>query len=124
MLTGLQNKTSSAVQLKHIRTGLVIKVQETRSRSQNRKIARQLLADRIEILEKGSQSRAGVLEATKVKRKNSAIKKSQRKYKALAAAKSDATGVSADASTENTLEPSGSDLKVDAPHAGKGEGDA
>ncbi|KAG9719516.1 hypothetical protein KCU59_g18006, partial [Aureobasidium melanogenum] len=32
------NKTSSAVQLKHLPTGLVIKCQETRSRSQNRKI--------------------------------------------------------------------------------------
>ena len=115
--------------MKHIRTGLVIKVQETRSRSQNREIARQLLADRIEILEKGSQSRAAVLEATKVKRKSSAIKKSQRKYKALKAAKSDAAesdaaGVSVDASTENALEPNGSDVKVDAPHAGKGKGDA
>ncbi|KAH0408375.1 hypothetical protein KCU90_g21991, partial [Aureobasidium melanogenum] len=40
------NKTSSAVQLKHLPTGLVIKCQETRSRSQNRKIARRILAER------------------------------------------------------------------------------
>ncbi|KAI9729508.1 MAG: hypothetical protein M1818_008480 [Claussenomyces sp. TS43310] len=81
------NKTSSAVQLKHIPTGLVLKVQATRSRTQNRKIARQMLADRLEEIEKGKESRAAVVGETKRKRKSSAVKKSKRKYKALAAAK-------------------------------------
>lgn len=75
------------MQLKHIPSGLVLKVQATRSRTQNRKIARQMLADRLEELEKGSQSRIAVVGETKRKRKSSAVKKSKRKYKALDAAK-------------------------------------
>jgi protein subunit release factor B len=85
----LQNKTSSAVQLKHLPTGIVVKVQATRSREQNRKLARQMLAERIEVLEKGDESRVAVVGETKRKRKSSAVKKSKRKYKALEAAKND-----------------------------------
>jgi len=77
------NKTNSAVQLKHHETGIVIKVQETRSRTQNRKIARQMLADRLEALEKGPDSRAAVVADVKRKKKASATKKSRRKYRAL-----------------------------------------
>lgn len=77
------NKTSSAVQIKHIPTGLVLKVQETRSRQQNRKMARQKLADRLEVLEKGEQSRVKVVGGVKAKRKASAGKKARRKYRAL-----------------------------------------
>jgi protein subunit release factor B len=78
-----QNKTSSAVQLKHIRTGLVLKVQATRSRTQNRKIAREMLAERLEELEKGKESRVAVVGEAKRKRKSSAVKKSKRKYRLL-----------------------------------------
>ncbi|GAB7365708.1 hypothetical protein MBLNU230_g7046t1 [Neophaeotheca triangularis] len=81
------NKTSSAVQLKHLPTGLVVKSQETRSRSQNRKIARQVLAERLEVLEKGEGSRTA-LKAERAKgKKASAIKKSRRKYRKLAEGK-------------------------------------
>ncbi|PQE30795.1 hypothetical protein CJF32_00005976 [Rutstroemia sp. NJR-2017a WRK4] len=93
------NKTSSAVQLKHIPTGMVLKVQATRSRTQNRKLARQMLAERLELLEKGKESRVAVVGETKKKRKSSAVKKSKRKYRALAEEKAanlqegnDATG--------------------------------
>ncbi|PBP23895.1 hypothetical protein BUE80_DR005273 [Diplocarpon rosae] len=81
------NKTSSAVQLKHLPTGLVLKVQATRSRTQNRKIARQMLAERLELLEKGQESRAAIVGETKKKRKSSAIKKSRRKYRLLSESK-------------------------------------
>ncbi|KAK0100092.1 hypothetical protein ONS95_013096 [Cadophora gregata] len=81
------NKTSSAVQLKHIPTGMVLKVQATRSRTQNRKIARQMLAERVEELEKGKESRVAVVGETKRKRKSSAVKKSKRKYRLLDEAK-------------------------------------
>ncbi|KAH8768057.1 peptidyl-tRNA hydrolase domain protein [Hyaloscypha finlandica] len=81
------NKTSSAVQLKHIPTGLVLKVQATRSRIQNRKIARQMLAERVEEIEKGKESRVAVVQEVKRKRKSSAVKKSKRKYRALEEAK-------------------------------------
>ena len=42
------NKTSSAVYLKHLPTGIEVKVQAERSQSLNRQLARSLLADKIE----------------------------------------------------------------------------
>ena len=78
-----QNKTSSAVQLKHIPTGTVIKSQATRSRSQNRKIARRLLAEKIEAAEKGPESRIALKADIKRKKKASKSKKARRKYKTL-----------------------------------------
>jgi protein subunit release factor B len=80
----LQNKTSSAVQLKHLPTGLVVKSQATRSRAQNRQIARRLLAEKLEELEKGSAARTHVKAAAQRKRKASAAKKARRKYRRLA----------------------------------------
>lgn len=65
----------------------MLKVQETRSRIQNRKIAREKLAAKIELLEKGKESRVAVVGETKKKRKSSAVKKSKRKYRALEEAK-------------------------------------
>ena len=79
----LQNKTSSAVQLKHIPTGMTIKSQATRSRSQNRKIARRLLAEKIEAVEKGPESRTALKAEIKRKKKASKTKKARRKYKTL-----------------------------------------
>ncbi|EEP78666.1 predicted protein [Uncinocarpus reesii 1704] len=77
------NKTSSAVQLIHLPTNTVVKSQATRSRSQNRKIALQILAEKVELLQKGGQSRAAIVAQTKQKRKASKTKKSKRKYRAL-----------------------------------------
>lgn len=90
------------MQLKHIPTGIVLKVQATRSRTQNRKIAREMLAARVEEIEKGKESRVAVVGETKKKRKSSAVKKSKRKYKLLEEAKAQkdaddhAVGVAAD----------------------------
>ena len=81
LLPSLQNKTSSAVQLKHVPTGMTIKSQATRSRSQNRKIARRLLADKIEAAEKGPESRKALKAAIERKKKASKAKKARRKYK-------------------------------------------
>ncbi|KAM5499954.1 hypothetical protein McaMca56_002757 [Microsporum canis] len=78
-----QNKTNSAVQLIHIPTNTVVKCQATRSQSQNRKIAKQILAEKVELLEKGDQSRAAIVTNVKKKRKASKMKKSRRKYRAL-----------------------------------------
>ena len=72
------NKTSSAVQLKHLPTGIVVKCQDTRSRSINRKTARRLLQDRIEELELGEDSR------TAVKAREKSRKKKEEREKALA----------------------------------------
>ncbi|KAI1391231.1 RF-1 domain-containing protein [Hypoxylon trugodes] len=77
------NKTNSAVQLKHLPTGIVVKSQATRSRSQNRTIARQLLADRLDQIARGDQSRSAIVGEFKRKKKASSAKKSRRKYRKL-----------------------------------------
>jgi protein subunit release factor B len=77
------NKTSSAVQLKHGPTGIVVKCQETRSREQNRKLARQILGERLDELEKGDESRTAIKTKRAQTKKASAAKKSRRKYKKL-----------------------------------------
>lgn len=79
-----QNKTNSAVQLKHIPTGIVVKCQETRSREQNRKLARQHLAEKIDDLLNGENSRSAVVAKILARKKASALKKSRRKHRAAA----------------------------------------
>ncbi|KAJ4347922.1 uncharacterized protein N0V89_009294 [Didymosphaeria variabile] len=81
------NKTSSAVQLKHLPTGIVVKYQDTRSRSLNRKNARKILGERIEELELGDQARTAIKAREASKKKSSADKKKRRKYRALAEGK-------------------------------------
>ncbi|KAK6507010.1 hypothetical protein TWF481_005465 [Arthrobotrys musiformis] len=66
---------------------VVVKSQDTRSREQNRKIARQLLASKLEDIEKGDQSRNSVINEVKKKKKASKRKKSLRKYRKLDEAK-------------------------------------
>lgn len=85
------NKTSSAVQLKHIPTGIVVKYQDTRSREINRKMARRILQDRIEELELGDEARTRVKAREKSMKKARAGKKSRRKYRALEEAKRSAS---------------------------------
>lgn len=81
------NKTSCAVQLKHLPSGTVVKCQETRSREQNRKIARQILGERLDEMEKGGESRTAIKAARASAKKASANKKARRKYKKLDQAK-------------------------------------
>ncbi|CEI39452.1 hypothetical protein FVEN_g8673 [Fusarium venenatum] len=85
------NKTNSAVQLKHIPTGIVVKSQATRSRDQNRKHARELLAQRVDELRNGDQSRSAIVGRVKERKAASASKKSRRKYKKLEEEKAIAT---------------------------------
>jgi protein subunit release factor B len=77
------NKTSSAVQLKHIPTGIVVKYQDTRSRTVNRKMARKILQERIEEAELGEDARTKVKQREKSRKKQSADKKKRRKYRKL-----------------------------------------
>lgn len=84
LLPRKQNKTNSAVQLKHIPTGIVVKCQDTRSREQNRKLAREHLAEKIDDLLNGDQSRSAVVARLKAKKKSSAAKKSRRKHREAA----------------------------------------
>ena len=78
-----QNKTYCAVQLKHIPSGTIVKSQASRSRDQNRKIARRLLAEKIEAAEKGPESRVAIKAEIKKKKAASKNKKARRKYRAL-----------------------------------------
>lgn len=61
----------------------MVKCQATRSRSQNEKIARQLLADKVEAREKGDQSRVALKAQAARKKKASKVKKARRKYRSL-----------------------------------------
>jgi protein subunit release factor B len=98
----LQNKTNSAVQLTHLPTGIVVKSQATRSRSQNRMIARELLAQKIDNLRNGDASRSAIVAEVKRKKKASAAKKSRRKYRKLG----DEEGTAAAGAEEAALEES------------------
>lgn len=82
-----QNKTNSAVQIIHKPSGVVVKCQATRSQSQNAKIARSLLADKVESQQKGDQSRVAIKAAAAQKKKASKMKKTRRKYRELEGAK-------------------------------------
>ncbi|PKY06811.1 hypothetical protein P168DRAFT_316788 [Aspergillus campestris IBT 28561] len=86
------NKTNSAVQISHKPTGIVVKSQATRSQSQNEKIARQLLAERVEHLQKGDQSRTSIKADRARKKKASKVKKSRRKYRDLEGGELGASG--------------------------------
>jgi peptide chain release factor len=77
------NKTASAAQITHIPTGIVVKNQSTRSRAQNYKIARQILADKVDEALNGAGSRPAIKQAVKSKKKASSDKKKRRKYRAL-----------------------------------------
>lgn len=77
------NKCNSKVQLKHIPTGIVIDCQATRSKEQNRTIAREKLALKLDDYYNPGSSRNSVLLERAQKLKQSKSKKSNRKYKKL-----------------------------------------
>ncbi|EXF78489.1 RF-1 domain-containing protein [Colletotrichum fioriniae PJ7] len=108
------NKTSSAVQLKHIPTGIVVKSQATRSRSQNRKIAREILAEKIDNLQNGDQSRSAIVGDVKRKKAASASKKSKRKYRQLEEEKANS-----EASEDRASEEAGQDETNGDPSSGE-----
>lgn len=103
------NKTSSAVQLKHLPTGIVVKSQGTRSREQNRKVARQLLAEKLDEIEKGDESRTAIKAERARTKKASASKKSKRKYRKLEEGKD--MGDAGSAADESTVDQDGSSMK-------------
>lgn len=77
------NKTNSKVQLLHINTGLVVTSQATRSREQNRKIAREIMALKLQEMENPETSRANILKLKKQQVKQRKTRKSKRKYAGL-----------------------------------------
>lgn len=69
------NKTNSKVQLKHLPTGIVVESQYSRSREDNRKHAREILALKVQELQLGNQSRNAIVSEYK---RQKARKKKQR----------------------------------------------
>ncbi len=67
------NKTSTCVYLKHIPTGIEVKMQRERYQALNRFLARRLLADKIEriILKKKSEEEQRIAKIRRQKRKRS-----------------------------------------------------
>ncbi|CAL9732909.1 hypothetical protein MOUN0_O09054 [Monosporozyma unispora] len=76
------NKCNSKVQLKHIPTGTVVSCQETRSRSQNRIIAREKLALELEKQRHGGEltPREDAIKRLALQNKRAKDKKSQTKH--------------------------------------------
>jgi protein subunit release factor B len=105
--------------LKHLPTGIVVKYQDTRSRSLNRKNARRILQDRLEELEMGEDSRTSVKAREKSKKKASSTKKKRRKYKALEGGKAGEEGEEVEDGVENELEDNSEkkSTEIEAKHA-------
>ncbi|AET38619.1 Rso55p Ecym_3111 [Eremothecium cymbalariae DBVPG len=76
------NKCNSKVQLKHLPSGIVVECQETRSRENNRKLARQKLAAKIAIWNNGDKAleRDLALQQWVAQGKRSKHKKSRQKH--------------------------------------------
>ena len=79
------NKSNNCVQIKHIPTGTVVRCHATRSREQNRRVARQILWEKLEHRVRGEESKIGREmsreRARKAKRKRRIEK--AKKYKSL-----------------------------------------
>lgn len=79
------NKTSTAVYLKHVPTGIEVKMQKERSQALNRFLARRLLADKLEARLQGEQS-AEAARVAKLRRQKR--RRSRRAKEKVLAAKS------------------------------------
>ena len=91
-----------------------MKSQATRSRSQNRKIARELLAQRLDEHLHGEESRSSLVGSIKKKKADSAAKKSRRKYKKLE------EGKNASGEATETAEQERDDVDLDTEGEKKG----
>lgn len=69
------NKTSNCVVLKHVPTGIVVKCHQTRSVDLNRKRAREILQEKLDVALKGELSEISV------KKKESVLKKQDKRKK-------------------------------------------
>ena len=74
------NKSNTAIQLKHLPTGIVVKSQATRSRSQNMKIAQRLLADEVDVHLNGENSRKVIVGRILAKKRERGDRRRRLKY--------------------------------------------
>ena len=72
------NKTASKVVLIHLPTGVTIATQKTRSLAQNRKIARKMLAEQVDVFLNGERSKMAMKGSVKSKKKSKAKAKARR----------------------------------------------
>ncbi|KAK9474186.1 RF-1 domain-containing protein [Dipodascopsis tothii] len=73
------NKTNSKVQLRHVPTGLIVESQATRSREQNRRIARRKMAEELQFRENPDESYRGKKIDLLKRRKANQVKKANRR---------------------------------------------
>lgn len=74
------NKSSIVAQIKHVPTGLSVICQESRSREENRRIGRKLLARKVDLLRRGNESYLGQLNERKMKRASRRRNRAKKKY--------------------------------------------
>lgn len=74
------NRTRNKVTLTHVPTGLSVACHRTRSLHDNRRIARSVLAEKVDALQRGAQSRAGVKAARARKAKAKAAARARAKH--------------------------------------------
>ena len=72
------NKTSNKVVLRHIPTNIIVQCQETRSLSDNRRIARKILAEKVDVFVNGGSSRTVLKEGIAIKKKKKGEDKKRR----------------------------------------------
>lgn len=94
------NKTNSKVQLTHLPTGLVVTSQATRSREQNRKIARDIMALKLQDSANPETSRLRIVNEREKLVKDRKRRRSKAKYQLL----EDGKGESKDHLSEEELE--------------------
>ena len=75
------NKTSSKVQLRHIPSGIFVQTQDQRDLPSNRKIARRLLKEKLDMAQNGDDSKIGRRVARIRRRKSKAAQRAKAKYR-------------------------------------------
>uniref|UniRef100_A0A7S2S280 Prokaryotic-type class I peptide chain release factors domain-containing protein n=1 Tax=Rhizochromulina marina TaxID=1034831 RepID=A0A7S2S280_9STRA len=80
------NKVRNCVQLRHTPTGLTVAVQDGRSLTANRAIARKRLAEKVDLEMNGRESKLGKKVAKKQKQKDRNRRRAKKKAEMLAAA--------------------------------------
>ncbi|XP_071848863.1 mitochondrial translation release factor in rescue-like isoform X2 [Apostichopus japonicus] len=77
------NKTNNCVVIKHLPTGIVVKCHQTRSQSENQKIARVLLKEKLDLYHNGENSIFELLKKDEMKKKMEKKRKTKIKLEKL-----------------------------------------